>query len=103
VPTYIRNIPVRVTIEGTDPRIIPDLSASADIVLDQQENALLIPAEAVNARGAKTFVYVKKDGQYEAREVELGFRNETQVAVKSGLSAGEEVVLGTPPVAKAGT
>jgi hypothetical protein len=36
VPTYIRNIPVRVTIEGTGPRIIPDLSAGAAIVRDEQ-------------------------------------------------------------------
>ena len=32
---YIRNVPIRVKIEGSDPRLIPDLSASADVVIEK--------------------------------------------------------------------
>jgi HlyD family secretion protein len=31
---YIRNVPVNIAIEGSDPRLIPDLSASADLTIN---------------------------------------------------------------------
>ncbi|MBY0507603.1 MAG: HlyD family efflux transporter periplasmic adaptor subunit [Bryobacteraceae bacterium] len=100
---YIRNVPVRVEIIGTDPRLIPDLSASADILLDQQPNAIQVPRAAVVAENGKHFVYVRKGSQFEKRAVELGPRNYTQQVVKTGVAQGEEVALNytTPVVAKA--
>ncbi len=90
---YIRNVPVRVEIIGSDPRLIPDLSASADVLLDQQPSAILVPRAAVVAENGKSFVYVRKGTQFERRAVELGPRNYTQQVVKSGVAKGEEVAL----------
>ncbi len=100
---YIRNVPVRVEIIGMDPRLIPDLSASADVLLDQQASAILVPRAAVVADKGKSFVYVRKGSQFEKRAVELGPRNYTQQVVKSGVAQGEEVALNytMPVVAKA--
>ena len=42
--------------------MIPDLSASADVVLGAAENKTLIPLSAVQAENGKTYVSVKKDG-----------------------------------------
>ena len=36
---YVRNVPVAVAIRGTDSRLIPDLSGSAEILLDEQAKA----------------------------------------------------------------
>jgi HlyD family secretion protein len=33
---YVRTIPVRIAIEGSDPRLIPDLSAAADVLVDDE-------------------------------------------------------------------
>ena len=98
---YIRNVPVRVEILGTDRRLIPDLSASADILLDQQPSAILVPRAAVVAENSKHFVYVRKGNQFEKRAIELGPRNYTQQVVKSGVTQGEEVALNYTAVAKA--
>ena len=100
---YIRNVPVRVEIIGMDPRLIPDLSASADVLLDRQPSAILVPRAAVVADKGKSFVYVRKGSQFEKRAVELGPRNYTQQVVKSGVAQGEEVALNyaMPVVAKA--
>jgi len=43
--------------------------------------------------GGKPVVYVKEGAGFRRREVQLGSRNNTQVAVLAGLSAGEEVAL----------
>ena len=98
---YIRNVPVRVEILGTDRRLIPDLSASADILLDQQPSAILVPRAAVVAENSKHFVYVRKGNQFEKRAIELGPRNYTQQVVRSGVTQGEEVALNYTTVAKA--
>ena len=100
---FIRNVPVRVEIIGADPRLIPDLSASADVLLDRQPAAILVPRSAVIAENGKSFVYVRKGSQFEKRAVDLGPRNYTQQVVKSGVAEGEEVALNyvAPVVAKA--
>lgn len=91
---YVRNVPVRIAIEGSDPRLIPDLSAWADVRLGTEQNTIIVPREAVHSENGQDFVYVKAKNQFVKRPVELGLRNATHVAVKSGLKAGEEVAVG---------
>lgn len=99
---YIRNVPVRVALLQTDARVIPDLSASADVLLSQTKG-LIVPLEALHEEGGKTVVYVKSGDGFTRREVKTGVENHTQVAVIEGIEAGEEVALQRPAVAKAGT
>lgn len=93
---YIRNVPVRVVIKGSDPRLIPDLSAWADIEIERHDNVLLVPREAVQMEKGQAMVYVKAAGQFQKRAVTLGASNFTHVAVVEGLRAGEEVALSRP-------
>ncbi len=89
---YVRNIPVRVAIEGLDPRLIPDLSASADVVIDKSDpNSILVPLNAIRQEGKKSYVYVKKGQAFERREVELGFRDAIQAIALAGVSVGDEL------------
>ena len=91
---FIRNVPVRIVIEGSDSRLIPDLSAWAPVHLNLQENATIVPAEAVRSEGGRTVVFVKRGQGFEKRPVELGLRTTTQVAVLTGVRPGEQVALG---------
>ncbi len=93
---WLRTVPVKVTIMGHDPRLIPDLSASADVVLERKENATLVPLEAVKEQNGKTVVYVKSAQGWEPKSVELGLRSNTQAEVLSGLTAGQEVAITLP-------
>jgi HlyD family secretion protein len=92
---YVRSIPVRVDIHGGDPRIIPDLSASADVILGEVPNALRAPLAAVREQDGRAYVYLKTREGFQAREVKLGMRNEVEVAIESGLKAGDEILLGS--------
>lgn len=91
---YIRNIPIRILIEGRDDRVIPDLSAAANIRVGRKENVLLIPLSAVQKKGNTTTVEVRTAGGFERRTVQLGVRSFTHAEVVSGLRAGERVVVG---------
>ena len=90
---HLRRIPVRIAIEGSDPRVIPDLSASADIQVFRQDDAVLAPLEALRISGSRARVMVRKGDSFEVRDVTLGPRNATHAVVLSGLAAGEEVAL----------
>jgi HlyD family secretion protein len=93
---YVRKIPIRIEIDSADHRLIPDLSAYADVTIDQSSDAVRVPRAAVFEEAGTSFVYVRKGQRFEKRPVELGARNYTEVAVASGVSAGEEVALRRP-------
>jgi biotin carboxyl carrier protein len=91
---YIRNVPIRIAIQGVDERLIPDLSAYADVVVESKDRATMVPLGAVYAEKNKRFVYVKQpDGTFQKREVSLGHENNLYAVCLSGLSGGEEVRL----------
>jgi cobalt-zinc-cadmium efflux system membrane fusion protein len=84
---------VRLTIEGHDSRVIPDLSAGADVVLERAENKPVVPLGAIQTENGKTVVYVKNGESFEKREVQIAMKNETHAAIESGIRTGEEVRL----------
>ncbi|HXA52990.1 MAG TPA: HlyD family efflux transporter periplasmic adaptor subunit, partial [Candidatus Acidoferrum sp.] len=90
---FVRRVPVQVSIVKPDARVIPDLSASADIVTSGPAEGLIVPREAVSEASGKSVVYVRQEAGFTAREVEIVGENNTQVAVSGGLHEGEEVAL----------
>ena len=96
---FMRSVPVRVRIDGSDTRLIPDLSASADVLLEKHENQVLVPRASLVEESGKLFVYVKKgENKYERRPVAVSRHNYYQASILSGVTAGEEVALNYVPV-----
>lgn len=94
---YIRNIPVRIAVDEWEPRLIPDLSAGADVKVDRAEAAAVVPLGAIREEAGKALAYVKQGAEFVAREVKVGKRNQIEATVVSGLSAGDEVALNYEP------
>jgi multidrug efflux pump subunit AcrA (membrane-fusion protein) len=90
---FIRTLPVRLSIEVDDPRVIPDLSASADVVVARADNQVLVPRAALKNENGTTVLYVKKGGSFDRRQVKVGLQNETESAIVSGVHQGEDVRL----------
>lgn len=88
---FVRTVAVRVAIDGADPKLIPDLSAHADVAIDSVQDQLQIPLAAVQEKDGKPFVSVRVGDGFTERPVTLGKHNNTYVAVASGLKAGDEV------------
>lgn len=80
-------------IPNPDGRILPGMFARVELVKGVYDEALTVPLYAVITRGEEKYVYVDKDGKAEKRPVELGVLVGWQVHVKSGLSAGDRVVV----------
>jgi multidrug efflux pump subunit AcrA (membrane-fusion protein) len=99
-PNFFKEIPVRLKLDRMDPRVIPDLSVSVDVILDAAENQPLAPLESIFQEGtAKPFVFVRTAAGFEKREIEVGLTNNIKAAVRSGLKAGEVIALERPGAA----
>ncbi len=96
---YVKEIPVYIKVEGADSRIIPDLSVSADVVIEEAREQILVPLESVrrDGDGGEPYVFVRTAAGFEKRRVELGLTSNVKAAVKSGLREGETVAVETPP------
>jgi hypothetical protein len=82
------------TIDGFDQRVIPDLSAAAQVLTGTSaEKAILIPRGAIHEENGKSYVFTRNNGKFVKREVTTGSMNETQIAIQAGVSDGEEVAL----------
>lgn len=99
---YVKEIPVNIKITQVDPRIIPDLSVSADVVIAEARDELLVPLESVHRDGhdGAPYVFVRTAAGFEKRAVELGLTTNVKAAVKSGLREGESVASERPPEKK---
>jgi multidrug resistance efflux pump len=90
---FVRTVPVRVRIEGSDPQLIPDLSASVEVILDGVDKGVLAPLGSVHWEENKSVAYVKQGEGFERREVQVGSKNNTHAVILAGLQPGEEVRL----------
>ena len=81
----------------------PGMNVSAHIIVERAENALCVPAEAVNSDGtvlvagegafAEDGVTIADPSKIESRPVTLGRGNQDYVEITSGLEEGETVLL----------
>ena len=89
----VRNVAVRLVLDTIDPRVVPDLTASADVATSEPAGGLIVPREALSESGGKTVVYVKQGEAFVPHEVEVAGITNTQVAVVSGIEEGAEIAL----------
>jgi RND family efflux transporter MFP subunit len=89
----------RIRMGGGRPNLRPGMTATAEIVVDDREEAISVPAKAVARYDGRDHVAVKwPGGRIEWREVVLGPRDGSIVEVKEGLHSGEQVVLEAEPL-----
>ena len=88
--------PVEILINETNKNLLPGLTVSCRLIIDQIEDVLYVPIEAVNAEGDKSFVYKKSGSGYNKVEVEVGTSNSDYTIITKGLSEKDEVALSLP-------
>ena len=90
-----RTMETEVDVENKDLSIDPGMYANARLELARAENVLTIPVEALVLRGSGEIVYAL-DGNNQVRErpVVVGLQGAILAEIKSGLVAGDRVILG---------
>jgi len=88
-----RTIKVRLVFDNPDLLLKPEMFAEVTIYADKQENAVVIPSEAVIRSGARNQVFiVRAQGKFEPRLVTLGLSSNGKVTILKGVESGDEVV-----------
>jgi multidrug efflux pump subunit AcrA (membrane-fusion protein) len=96
--SWAREIPIRLKLDVMDPRIIPDLTGSADIVISTEREAIVAPLETIFREGNRPFVFVRSPAGWLRREVELGPASNTHAVIRAGLQAGSVIAAQVPPM-----
>ncbi len=81
------DLEIIVTEKGNKPLRV-GYSATADIIIDERTDVLVIPEGAVKFEEGKTFVYLANG---EKREVEIGLSDGLNIEVVTGLKEGDEI------------
>ena len=88
-------------LEDNDSALRTGMSCMAEIIVEQYEDAVYIPVQAVMRVRGKPTIHIVSEKAIEPRKVEIGLDNNRMIRIISGLQEGEVVLL-TPPL-KAGT
>lgn len=91
--------PATVAISGTYEKLKPSMTADVEILVDELQDVVYVPIQAVQPKGNKRVVYIGDTfgGQTE-REVETGQFNNEFIEIKKGLEEGERVYLRAPDI-----
>ena len=113
IPTADRGkatVKVRIALKQKDPRIVPDMGVNVSFLeaakpqaAQQKPQGVRVPAAAITEREGEDVAYVVDgDGRVEQRAVRTGMVLGNDRQVRSGLSAGDTVVLDPPAELKDG-
>ncbi|NLX37073.1 MAG: efflux RND transporter periplasmic adaptor subunit [Chloroflexi bacterium] len=87
---------VRVDLEPTDVAVRPLMTATVDIVVDRQEEALRIPTRALRRDAKGRYVDAVRSNRIERVDVEIGVSDSVYTEVVQGLAEGDQVVVSQP-------
>lgn len=84
---------VVLSVPNTDSLLKYGMTATAEILIQDKKDILMVPIEALQSKQGKRYVTVKKaDGTNESTEVTIGIRSKTMVEITKGLKEGDKVV-----------
>jgi multidrug efflux pump subunit AcrA (membrane-fusion protein) len=87
----VRSFTARFSVQGNDPRLLPDLSAAMDLDLGLESNVLVVPYESIGTESGHSFVWLKSSSGFEKRTVKIGRRNDLTAVVEAGLAEGDVI------------
>jgi HlyD family secretion protein len=93
---FPRNFQMELTLDQTDSRLRPGMSANLRVAVERMPNVILIPPEAAFLKSGRTVTYVQHGSSFEERPIEVAKRSEGQLQVAKGLKPGELVATRDP-------
>ncbi len=116
VPTADRQratVQVKVSIVDRDPRILTEMGAKVEFleapraatagspqVVERQR--IMVPAAAVRSEDGRPVVWIVRDGRLQSRDVDAGPVSGNFREIRSGLSGGEQLLVGGVETPRAG-
>jgi RND family efflux transporter MFP subunit len=116
IPTADRQratVQVKVAILDRDPRILTEMGAKVEFLQAArpavagaaqpvERPRIIVPAEAVRSENGRDVVWIVRDGRLQSRDVDAGPVSGNFREIRSGLSGGEQLLVGGVETPKTG-
>ncbi|ENO86512.1 MdtA/MuxA family multidrug efflux RND transporter periplasmic adaptor subunit [Thauera linaloolentis] len=93
IDTATGTVRLKAEFANTDDALFPNQFVNIRLAVRSIQDAVTIPADAVQFGSRGSYVYVVADDKANVRPVALGASDGTKVVVESGIDGGEKVVL----------
>lgn len=97
-----RSLTLRATSPNPEQALLPGAFANVELVVDETDEALTVPAIAVIPELGGKKVFVIEDGRAQPRAVTTGIRTDERVQITSGLAPGDVVITSAIQQLRAG-
>lgn len=87
------SLKARAMYQNSSGKLKPGHSASVEMVLEQIDDAIVVPAIAVVAEMGRDHAFVYKNGKARQVELQKGMRTASSVQVTTGLQAGDTLLV----------
>lgn len=91
-----RNFDLKLAITDRDSRLRPGMSATARVAVGTLPRVILVPAEAVFVVDGRPVIYKQQRSGFEPIVVNVLRRGRDQIALASGVAAGDRIALKKP-------
>jgi multidrug efflux pump subunit AcrA (membrane-fusion protein) len=84
---------MKVTLDNAGAEVKPGMFAEVIITSDRTADVIALPSDAVLIKSGKTVIAAVEDGKIVFKDVVVGVDNGTLAEIKSGVNAGDIVVV----------
>ncbi len=92
--SHLKNYATMIEIKDPPPDLRPGMTAQVAVQVEQLENALQVPIQAVVEKGGRHFCLLTRDGEhFEPCEVAVGSNNHKFIVVEHGLDEHVQVAM----------
>ena len=91
----------KIKLDSSSSEILPNMAATANIILTTKTDVLIAPASAVSTQDGVNYIKTLKDGKEINVPVEIGISSDTEIEIISGINEGDTVITGTTSSSKA--
>jgi HlyD family secretion protein len=97
-----RDFDLELDMADPDVRLKPGMTATLRIAVARHPNTLIVPAKAVTLVNGQPTVFVQRGSSLTPQPVVIARRGRDQIALKSGVEAGDRIAIGNPAAPSGG-
>ncbi len=94
--TKIKIFPVKIRIKGQSKTLLPGLTVSCKIFVNEISDVLFIPLEALFNEQGIDYVYIKSGSGFKRHDIKTGATNADYAVVSEGLDVNDIIALSNP-------
>ena len=92
----VKIFPIQISISGQSKTLLPGLTVSCRIIVNEIPNVLYIPLESLFKEQGTEYVYLKSGSGFKRRDIKTGAINSDFAIVTGGLDENDKIALSDP-------